>query len=102
MTPRYEWHEPLIFLSLVSQRPDTLPSEGRPPLEHRGQRPQLTAVRVAAPQVSPFSLGLRTLCNLNLLAVREATEHHLELDWDGGSSGEFHDFRPTVPLVLRW
>jgi len=29
-------------------------------------------------------------------------EHHLELEWDGATSGELHDFRPTVPLVLQW
>jgi len=34
--------------------------------------------------------------------LKPAAEHHLELDWDGATSGEFHDFRPTVPLVLRW
>jgi len=27
---------------------------------------------------------------------------HAAEDWDGAKSGEFHDFRPTVPLVLRW
>src|SRR5437879_3127395 len=26
----------------------------------------------------------------------------LRPDWDGATSGGFHDFRRTVPLVLRW
>jgi hypothetical protein len=26
----------------------------------------------------------------------------VELDWNGATSGGFHDFRPTVPLMLRW
>jgi len=34
--------------------------------------------------------------------LKPAAEHHLELDWDGATSGGFHDFRPAVPLVLRW
>jgi hypothetical protein len=42
------------------------------------------------------------LCDLDLLVVRDAATQHIELEWDGGTSGELHDFRPDLPLVLRW
>jgi hypothetical protein len=95
------WHEPLVFL-YVSQPPVTLPSERPPPREHRGERRRLTRVAVCGPQAPRPSAGLGMLRDLGVLGLRPATEHHLELDWDGATSGGFHDFRPTVPLVLRW
>ena len=40
--------------------------------------------------------------NPEVLAIRRASEHKLELDWDGAKSGGSHDFGATLPLVLRW
>jgi hypothetical protein len=102
VTPRYAAHEPLVFMSLVSQAPATLRPDRQPPLEHRGGRRRLTGVTVSGPQASAWSRGIRMLSDLGVLALQESDEHRLELDWDGGRSGEFHDFRPTLPLLLRW
>ncbi len=101
VTPRFMWHEPLIFL-FVPQAPVTLPSERQPPREHRGERRRLTRVTVCGPETPRLSPGLSMLRDLDVLGLKPAAEHHLELDWDGATSGEFHDFRPIVPLVLRW
>ena len=101
VTPRFLCQEPLLFLSLVSQAPITLPSESRPPLEHRGQNRRLTGVIVHGPKPSRLSAGLRYFCGLNVLTLDRAEEAHLELVWDGGASGESCDFRPFVPLVVR-
>ena len=101
VTPRFMWHEPLIFL-FVSQAPVTLPSERHPSVEHRGERRRLTRVTVCGPQALRPSRGLSMLRDLDVLGLKPAAEHHLELDWDGAPSGEVHDFRPIVPLVLRW
>ena len=90
-------HEPLIFLI-----PATLPIRQRPPDAHRGKHRRLTRVTVSGPRVSALSADVRILCDPEVLAIRQAPEHQLELDWDGASAGESHDFRPTLPLVLRW
>jgi len=102
VTPQFMWREPLVFLSLTSQAPVTLPSGRQPPLEHRGARRRLTRVTVCGPEAPRLSPGLSMLRELGVLGLKPAAEHHLELEWDGATSGEFHDFRPTVPLVLRW
>jgi len=102
VTPQFMWREPLVFLSLTSQAPVTLPSGRQPPLEHRGARRRLTRVTVCGPEAPRLSPGLSMLRELGVLELKPAAEHHLELEWDGATSGEFHDFRPTVPLVLRW
>ena len=101
VTPRFMWHEPLVFL-YVSQPPVTAQSESQPPREHRGERRRLTRVTVYGPEAPRPSQGLSVLRGLGVLGLKPAAEHHLELDWDGATSGEFHDFRPIVPLVLRW
>jgi glyoxalase-like protein len=95
VTPPFMPQEPLVFLSM-------LPFEQRPPLEQRGARRTLTGVTVCGPQLSRLSRGLRALCELDVFRTRQAAEPLLELDWDGAHSNGFHDFRPTLPLVLRW
>lgn len=102
VTPRFRWQEPLTFISLVSQAPESLPPERRPPLDHGGRHHRLTAVMVCVPEALEISVGLRTLCNLGIISLKSAGEHHLELEWDGAKCGESHDFRPTLPLVLHW
>ena len=101
VTPRFQWHEPLTFISLVSQAPVTLPPGRRRALNHRDGHHQLTAVTVYSP-ASEISVGVRALCGLGILTLNPAVEHHLELEWDGVKRGESHDFRPALPLVLRW
>ena len=86
----------------MSQAPEALPPDRRPPLDHRGGHHRLTAVTVYVPEALEISVGLRELCGLGILSLKSAVEHHLELEWDGAKCGESHDFRPTLPLVLQW
>jgi len=90
-------HEPLIFLI-----PATLPIRQRSSQAHRGKHRRLTRVMVSGPRVSALSADMRILCDAEAIAIRQAPEHQLELDWDDAGSGESRDFRPTLPLVLRW
>jgi hypothetical protein len=80
----------------------TLPPERQPPLDHRGGHHRLTAVTVYKPEGQEISVGLKNLCDLGALALKPAAEHHIELEFDGARRCESHDFRPTLPLVLRW
>ena len=95
VTPPFTPREPLVFLSLV-------PVEHSPPLKQRGARRRLTGVTVCGPDMSRLSPGLRALCELDVFRTRDAAEPLLELDWDGAHSNGFHDFRPALPLILRW
>jgi hypothetical protein len=89
--------EPLVFLI-----PATLPIRLRPSQPHRGQHRRVTRVAAFGPRVSALPEGVRRLCDHEVLTVGRAPEHKLELEWDAGGSGKSHDFRPTLPLVLRW
>ncbi len=102
VTPRFRWDEPLTFISPTSQAPVTWPPERQPPLDHRGGHHRLTAVMVCRPEGQEISEGLKELCKLGALALKPSAEHRIELEWDGARRGESHDFRPALPLVLRW
>lgn len=102
-TPEHSPWEPLIFFSTISPGPPVaLPAERRPPLRHRTGHHQVTAVTVCGPEINRFSPAIKTICDLTTLAIRETPEHCLELEWDGAMSAGVQDFRPSVPLVLRW
>ena len=102
VTPQFKYQEPLLFLSLVSQAPATLPLKDRPPLEHRGRNRRVTGVTLYGPDPSNVSSGLKQVCQGGVLTLKPAPDPHMELIWDGETSHEFCDFRPTLPLVLRW
>jgi hypothetical protein len=97
VTAPHAAHEPLIFLI-----PATLPIRLRPPQRHRGKHRRLTRVAVSGPLISALPASIQRLCAAEVITVRPAPEHHLELHWDGAGADEYHDFRPVLPLVLRW
>lgn len=102
VTPRCVFGEPVVFLSMVSQAPAALSPARRPPLDHLGRRRSLTRVAVSGPQPSRLSPGVSLLCEMNAIKLKPAAEHVLELEWDDAASGQVRDFRPTLPMVLRW
>jgi hypothetical protein len=97
VTPPNAAHLPLIFLITPA-----LPIRLQPPQEHRGKRRRVTRVKVSGTRVADLPEAVTTLCDRALIVLQQAPEHHLELDWDGAPAGERHDFRPALPLTLRW
>ena len=97
VTPPHAAHLPLIFVIMSA-----LPIRLQPPQEHRGKRRRVTRVTVSGRRVTDLEEAVATLCDPALVVFRQAPEHHLELDWDGATTGERRDFRPALPLTLRW
>ena len=102
VTPRFRWHEPMTFISLMSQAPITLPVEQKLLLDHRGGHHQITSVSICSPKAAEISAGLAQLCDLGVMELKPSAEHCMNLEWDGAACGESYDFRPALPLVLRW
>lgn len=95
--------EPLVFVSLVSCAPATLPAERRPGLVHAGERRTLTGVAVTRPRsAGPLSPGVAWFVARGLLGVREGDGWELELEWDGGHRNRVEELGPGVPVVFRW
>jgi hypothetical protein len=97
VTAPHAANEPMVFLI-----PATLPIRLRSPQAHRGKHRRLTRVVVSGPRVSALSVDVRGLFNSDVFVVGQTPEHKLELDWDSAGSRESYDFRPALPLVLRW
>lgn len=97
VTPQRMPDEPLIFLI-----PQSLPIRLASATEHRGKRRTITGITLRGPRVSPSPFQPHEPQNLEVFLLTKGAEHLLELDWDRQSAGESWDFRPTLPLVLRW
>lgn len=92
--------EPLIIVSLVSQRPDSfLPT---PLLQSGVGLTELTAVRLSTPAARDPSLELGAVSAIGWLSLESSSSHHLELEFAGAAGGRRHNFAPDLPLSLRW
>ncbi len=76
LSPRDATEEPLVFISPGAVAPIDHPT--RFPLEHGGRRRRLNSIQV------------------------QAGPHHLVLEFETQSKPETLDFRPALPLTIRW
>lgn len=92
--------EPLWFFIGFSSRPDT--AGRREPLDHGVGFREITAVRVTCIGGGELSESARRIGEEGCVAVAAGEAHLMELCFDGEHSGRRRDFRPDLPLVLRW
>lgn len=97
VTPPDTAHLPLLFLI-----PTALPVRRQPPQEHRGRHRRVTRVSLCGPRVTELASAVAALCNPAAVVLRQAADHHLELEWDDALTDQRHDARPALPLTLRW
>ncbi len=95
-------HEPLVFVSLAGRRPDALPEDQRPPLDHTVGYRQITDVRVALPLRESPSPELRKIQELGLVNVLVEDEYRMEICFDEGQARQETHFVPELPLTFRW
>jgi hypothetical protein len=92
VTPPDMPQQPMIFVF-----PSHWPTRPQSPTAHRGARRTVSALIIHGPQVAT-----QLLPENDVLVLRRAAEHHLELQWDHGAAGHTTDFRPALPLTLHW
>jgi hypothetical protein len=54
------------------------------------------------PQTVAWSEELKKINEMKLIGLDCLDEYHLELEWDHVNEGQAHDFRPSLPLSLKW
>ncbi|MEM6432893.1 MAG: VOC family protein [Cyanobacteria bacterium P01_D01_bin.115] len=94
--------EPLCFYF-----PFQDPGVPRPQPERNSQR--ITEVVISTPSADTHGVlalaskcvGLPVLCTYRL-AIQTGQEHLMEITLDHHNSGRIQDFRPALPLILRW
>lgn len=95
-------HEPMLFYIPFGQRQDTYPADRAQPLDHAIGLREVTRVLFVTPHADSVSPELRALVEANLLQVKLGTQYLVELGFDNERQGKQADFRPALPLMLRW
>ncbi|WP_298611455.1 hypothetical protein [uncultured Thiothrix sp.] len=93
--------EPLWFVLPFGIAPVLAPTDKRQPLQHPKGFQQLTKLRITQP-TAPISMTAQQVKRMEGLQIQRGDEHVLELSFDHEQAGLSYDFRPHLPLVIRW
>jgi hypothetical protein len=94
--------EPLLFYLAFGRRPNPDDSARRQPRDHAAGLRTITGVRVGVAHggAGPELRAAEASCPG--LQLSPAIEDLMEISFDGETRGESIDFRPALPLILRW
>ncbi|MCP4116057.1 MAG: hypothetical protein GY737_11755 [Desulfobacteraceae bacterium] len=93
-------NEPIFFRMPLGRMPG--PGKKTQPLQGKPGFSQVTSLCVKMPQASPDSPVIKALGDLDAISFRESGSHVMEIGFDSEKSGESKDFRPELPLVIKW
>jgi hypothetical protein len=74
----------------------------RQPLDHPLGLGEMTSLTITVPGAQAWSAAALAARDAGLVSLVHGAEPLLEIGFDGGVRGRSHDFRPALPLVLRW
>jgi len=102
VSPRASDKEPLVFLSrAAAAAPVDYPPELSVPLEQKGKRRRLRKVHMQTP-TGVLSPELGKVIETGLLSIERGKAYHMELEFEAAPECETLDFRPVLPLSIRW
>lgn len=94
--------EPMLFYLPFARRQDSYPEAKVQPLNHAVGWREVTRVSLTLTQSPPRSGELEALSSSNLIEIQTGPAYLMELGFDGETQGQHHDFRPALPLIVRW
>ncbi len=94
--------EPLLFYMSFGNRSDRYPPERRPPLDHPAGFKEITGIKLQLPGVPTLSPALQATARIGLVSLVAGPSHLAEVSFDHEEQGKSEDFRPELPLLLRW
>jgi hypothetical protein len=94
--------EPMYFYLFFATRQDTVPADKREPLDHKVPLKEVTSVKIHVNQDDSLSDSACILNQLHNLSIEKDTEHFIELEFDNGTLDQSKDFRPELPLLIKW
>jgi hypothetical protein len=94
--------EPMYFYLSFARRQDKVPVERREPMEHKVPLRQVTSVKIHVNQDNALSNTAFVLNQVQYLSIENDKEHLLELEFDNGVLNQSRDFRPELPLLIKW
>jgi hypothetical protein len=95
---------PLLFGIAFGRRPDLDPLGRRQPLAHSAGIEAVTRLRVSVPNLDPTIAAEWSAVKLRCPAVEVIVgdQHLMEIGFDAERQARSWDFRPALPLILRW
>lgn len=94
--------EPMWFFLAAAARPDAAMGARRQPLDHPLGLGEMTSLTITVPGAQAWSAPALAARDAGLVRLVHGAGHLLEIGFDGGRRAGSHDFRPALPLVLRW
>jgi len=94
--------EPMWFYTSFACRQDEFSSDKMEPINHKMSLKEVTSTIVHMNKNSEISQTVMIKKDLPSFQVIEAEDHLLELEFDNGIKDKSYDFRPLIPLILRW
>ncbi len=95
-------YEPLIFMIPFGMRPDAFAPQHRQPLDHPAGLCEVTRVHINLPTLEPISPAMHILHTHGLVTYSTHNDYLTEIEFDRGRQSKMADFRPGLPLQLRW
>jgi hypothetical protein len=95
--------EPLLFFMSFGRRPDSGEPSRRQPLEHAAGLRAITRARFTGPRDWGNSIAMSAVEHECLcLRFVPGDEDLVEVGFDEEKEGRSADFRPNLPLIMRW
>jgi hypothetical protein len=102
LTPRDDTQSPALFIEPPALT-DTGEQAARASRYHHpiGAR-RITAIRLISPKAYDPITSLKYLQAQHVLSLKQGDQWLLELTFDGGKSKKSKDFRPDLPIIIRY
>lgn len=94
--------EPMYFYLSFAMRQDKVSDNKREPMEHKVPLKEVTNVKIHVNQDISLSTSAYILNQLPDLSIESDKEHFIELEFDNGALNQSKDFRPNLPLLIKW
>ena len=94
--------EPLAFIIPWGAPPAEYPQEQSVQLEHLGKRHVLTGVTLHLPSGVHLSQNLEMIRDAGIVKFAVGADYFLEIELNGSIAQVEVDYRPNIPLAIRW
>lgn len=94
--------EPMFFYLSFVERQDKYPSEKIENMEHKLPLKEVTEIKIHINQKEIFSEAAEIINRTDNLFLIKDEENYLELTFDNYTFKKEKDFRPDIPLIIRW
>lgn len=94
--------EPMFFYLSFVGRQDKYPAEKKENMKHKLPLKEVTSIEVHINQKNEFSEAAKIINNIDNLLLIKDNENYLKLTFDNWIYKKEKNFRPDIPLIIKW